>query len=303
VYALGKQLRAVEPDLVHLHGGLLWSNASALLLKREPWIQHVHMYPDSITGLKGAALRAINRRLCDAYVSISCSVTRVLRDRVDMHRTPIYTIHNGIPVHEPPIDRPPNAPGAPVYGMASRLAPDKGLFEFVDVAEAILELSPGARFVLAGDGPLATSVRQLIRSKRLEPAFSLPGHIVDIDRFWRTLDVALFTGPREPLGLRILEPMAAGVPVATYLTGYGSDELIRDGVTGIQVPWGNASMMARRVVELTADIALWRRISAAAAKDVREHFSLVEMCNRLQRVYEAHARGEQARHVTEEAIG
>jgi glycosyltransferase involved in cell wall biosynthesis len=116
----------------------------------------------------------------------------------------------------------------------------------------------------------------------------VPGHVTDIDKFWRSIDVAIFTAPREPLGLRILEAMAAGIPVVSYRTGFGSDELIVDGVTGVQAEWGDAPALARHAVELTQDLAMWQRISTAAARDVRDRFSLSIMCNHLDEVYTAH---------------
>lgn len=281
-------LRSLRPDLVHLHGGLLWSNTAALSLKREPWIQHVHCYPDSLLGAKGAALRFVNARLGDAYVGISRSVADAVR--ADVHRpdVPIYTIYNGIAPCAQPITSPPNSSDNPVFGMATRLAQDKGVWEFVAVAAEILKLQPRARFVLAGDGPLLPALRDFIEKSAWEHCFSLPGHITNVEDFWRSISVALFTAPREPLGLRILEAMSAGIPVVAYRTGFGSDELITDCVTGMQVRWGDVSALARHAVDLTQNMSLWRRISTAAASDVRERFSLSEMCNRLEQVYEDH---------------
>ena len=286
--AFRAHLRSLQPDVVHLHGGLLWSNTTSLFLKREPWIQHVHSYPDSLTGMKGAALRVINARLCDGYIGISRSVAEAVRVHIKGSVAPVYTIYNGIAPCAEPVTSPPNSPDTPVFGMATRLAQDKGVWEFIAVAAAILKLQRSARFVLAGDGPLAPPLREFIRNNGWEHCFSLPGHIAKVDEFWRSLDVALFTAPREPLGLRILEPMTAGIPVAAYRTGFGSDELIVDGITGRQAQWADAPALARHAVELTRNLALWQSISTAAAREVRERFSLREMCNRLDQVYDVH---------------
>lgn len=286
--ALRAHLRSLQPDVVHLHGGLLWSNTASLFLKHEPWIQHVHSYPDSLRGTKGALLRVINASLCDAYIGISRSVAQVVRGRIEDRVAPVYTIYNGIAPCEQPVTSPPNSAEHPVFGMATRLAADKGVWEFVAVAGEIRKLKPSARFVLAGDGPLAHALREFIRTNRWEDCLALPGHITNVEEFWRSIDVALFTAPREPLGLRILEPMTVGIPVAAYRTGFGSDELIVDGETGVQAQWADAPALARLAVELTQNVALWQRISTAAVRDVRKRFSLWEMCNRLDEVYEGH---------------
>ena len=285
---LFKALRSVAPDIAHVHGGLLWSNATALLCKREPWIQHVHCYPETVGGPKGTALRFVDARLPDAYIGISKSVASSVRARFGAVDRPIYIIHNGITVPGKPLTEPPHSPDAPVFGMATRLAEDKGAWEFVAVAAQIRQINPRARFVLVGDGPLLQPLREYIQSEGWQSSFSLPGHMVEIDRFWRTLNVAVFTAPQEPLGLRILEPMAAGVPVAAFRTGYGSDELIDDEITGVQAEWGDTKGLARRSVDLAADVSFWKRISAAAFARIQERFSLTEMCDRIENVYERH---------------
>lgn len=290
ILALGRYLRELEPTLVHLHGGLLWPRAAGLLLKRQPWIQHVHSYPDCTTGIKGWMAQRLDWHLCDAYIGISKSVADAVRASFCGQGKHIYTIYNGIPTDRAPVSSPPGGIGTPKYGMATRLASDKGVLEFVEVAREIARQQPTARFVLAGKGPLMAELSARIREGRLEDRFALPGHVVDVDAFWRSIDVAVFTAPREPLGLRILEPMAVGIPVAAFRTGSGSDELIVDGVTGMQAPWGDPHALAMKAVSLTNSREAWMRISAAAAASVREHFSLEVMCDRIESVYSDVAR-------------
>lgn len=285
VVALRNQLRDLKPTLVHFHGGLLWPRATGLFFKEQPWVQHVHSYPDSNTGIKGWMAHRMDMRLCDAYIGISISVSNAVRASFGGRRKRVYTIYNGVPTNAAPIDSPPGSAHAPLYGMATRLASDKGIWEFVDVAREIRKLQPGARFVLAGEGPLKRELAERIRDEQWERQFSLPGHVVDVQAFWRSIDVAIFTAPKEPLGLRILEPMAIGVPVAAFRTGFGSDELIEDGITGVQAQWGRSDALAARVVELTANRDRWMHISRAAAKVVREQFSLTAMCHRIDQVY------------------
>lgn len=285
VVALRRHLRKLKPDLVHFHGGLLWPRATGLFFKEQPWVQHVHSYPNTNTGVKGWMAQCLDAHLCDAYIGISESVSNAVRVSLAGRGKRVYTIHNGVPTNLALVDFPPGETNAPVYGMATRLASDKGVWEFLEVAREIRKLQPGARFVLAGDGPLKQELGKCIREERWGRQFSLPGHVVDVEAFWRRLDVAIFTAPKEPLGLRILEPMAIGVPVAAFRTGFGSDELIEDGITGVQVQWARPDSLAARAVELTANPDLWMRISRAAAKAVRDQFSLTVMCERVERVY------------------
>ena len=69
---------------------------------------------------------------------------------------------------------------------------------------------------------------------------------------------------------KVLELMAAGLPVVAYAVG----ELpVTLGETGILVPPGDAAAFAQAVAELLADAERARRLGAAAQLRVRERFA------------------------------
>lgn len=280
------EILSTRADVVHLHGGLIWSNVLGLATKRGPWIVHFHNYPTAGRHLKSRMESVVRERLADAYIGVSRSVGDAISDSAQKRRTPVYTVLNAIEPSGPPIQRSNVSAERPLYGMATRFADDKGLWEFLEVAGEVLHRQPDARFALAGDGPLREPISQEVQRRGWTGNVSLPGHVEDVERFWRGLDVALFTAPREPFGLRILEPMAVGVPVVAFRTGYGSDELIRAGETGLQAPWGCPALLAEQCVAITSDMRLWRRISQGALDAVRHTFSLDRMCDELDVVYE-----------------
>ena len=282
---LARALRRAAPDIVHLHTGVLWSNALGLALKTCPWVYHAHDYVEPC-GVKSRLQIPILRRLCDAYIGISDSVSDAIR-RVIAPRAPVVTILNGLPV--PPRCAMRTAPvgrDSTRYGMATRLAPGKGVIEFLDVAAEIARLDAHARFVLAGDGPLAPAVRDRASALGIADRLDMPGFVADVETFWKSLDVAVFTAPKEPFGLRLIEPMALGVPVAAYRTGAGSDEIIEDGVSGFMASWGDAPALAHACVRLACEADLAAQIMAAARERVEQRFSVEAMVQGVHQVYE-----------------
>jgi len=172
--------RTTGPDIVHIHVGLLWSNTLGLLTKNCPSVCHAHTYMRPKDGFKAKALRLVNQRLCDAFIGVSDSVSRSVREYLGGLTTPVHTIHNGIRLSgRPLIDRPSN-PQRPRYGMATRFAVGKGVTEFVEVAHAIVRRQPEARFALAGEGPLERNVRARIQQLALEDRFELPGFVSEM---------------------------------------------------------------------------------------------------------------------------
>lgn len=293
-------LRRLHPTIVHLHGGLLWSSLSALVTGTATWIGHVHSYPlppacrygrlPVPSRPKERLTQALWAHRCQAFIAVSHSVGDSCSLAITRHRKPVYVVHNGveIPRSQP---RETHAKVPPIYGMATRFAPDKGLVDFLEVAAEIVNIQPGARFALAGDGPCRPQVLRRIRDRGLTGRVALLGHVVDIDEFWRSIDVAVFTAPREGFGLRILEPMALGVPVVGYRTGAGSDEVMVDGRTALLASSGNPRALAEASVRLSTDARLSGRLRDAAYEHVRDYFNIDRMAREIHEVYNRTLRG------------
>jgi len=279
-----RQMLYEKWSIVHVHGGLLWSNLLALLAKRCPVVYHAHNYPTSNPSLKERVLKAVNRSLADVVIGVSKDVARAWRESgID---SPVECVYNAIELPSTPKPaRLPRSSESPVFGMATRLAKDKGIFEFLDVAELIHSRCPGSRFIIAGEGPERSELEDQVGRRGLRKAFFFPGYVRDIDSFWSDIDVALFTARQEPFGLRVLEPMIRGVPVAAYLTGAGSDEILCPGTTAMTASYGNAPGLAESALALHDNDQLSERITAAAYQDVKTRFSLSAMAEAVNRVY------------------
>jgi glycosyltransferase involved in cell wall biosynthesis len=278
-------LRAAVPDLVHLHSGLLWTNLLGLMGKKCPWIYHAHNYPSHQIGWRGRLLKVVNDRLIDAVIGVSRSVSGEYEQDLQ-GRCPVFTVYNGIRV---PANAGNHRTGkgnvTPQFGMATRFVLDKGIFEFIDVAVEITRRLPTAEFVLAGDGPLLPMVKERVGHLGLQAKFKLPGFVNDMDQFWKSLDVALFTSPKEPFGLRLIEPMLYQIPVAAYLTGAGSDEVIEDGKNSLAALWGKPDRLAEQAVRLVTDSTLREALVVQAFRDVTARFSPEQMAAQLESAY------------------
>jgi glycosyltransferase involved in cell wall biosynthesis len=77
---------------------------------------------------------------------------------------------------------------------------------------------------------------------------------------------------REPWGLVINEAMNQSVAViASDAVGAAAGGLVRDGESGLVVPAGDASALARALQRLAGDAALRARLSEVAARDVEDY--------------------------------
>lgn len=103
------------------------------------------------------------------------------------------------------------------------------------------------------------------------------GFVEDIAAFWRGVDIAAFTPPIEPFGLRLIEPIAHGVPVIAYRNGTGSDEVI-DRCRGIvATAYGQTGELAQAAVALTQSQPKRRQLVEAGIADLRRCFTVATM--------------------------
>jgi glycosyltransferase involved in cell wall biosynthesis len=120
-------------------------------------------------------------------------------------------------------------------------------------------LGERALFCVAGDGPEAAAVRAAL-PRAAHIGFVDRGTLADV---YADADIFVFPSPTETCGLVALEAMASGVPVVGAAAG-GIVENVRDGVTGVVAPAGDAAAFAGGVVRLARDPALRAAMSAAA---------------------------------------
>jgi glycosyltransferase involved in cell wall biosynthesis len=127
--------------------------------------------------------------------------------------------------------------------------------------------------VVGGDHPLEPGYREELEALagRLGVAdrVHLIGYREDARNWMREFDVVVHASDNEPFGLVVLEAMALGKPLVAGAKG-GPAEIIRDGVDGVLVPFGDDAALAARVSEYLADPERGRRIGAEAVRRARE---------------------------------
>lgn len=151
-------------------------------------------------------------------------------------------VPNGVP------ERPPRPPleGLPVIGYAGRLAPEKGLFVLADALRELARRGQSFRFVVAGDGPLRAQFLAKLEEYGLSGRTEYLGHLTreameqKFDEVWVQAAPSLWN---EPFGNVATEAMMRGTAVVASAQG-GFAEIVEDGVSGFQVPPGDATALA-----------------------------------------------------------
>ena len=120
---------------------------------------------------------------------------------------------------------------------------------------------PGLRMVIAGDGPLRSSLEDLTRDLGIADRVRFLGNWNDVPALLRSVDLFALASKFEPFGMALLEAKAAGLPiVATAVNEI--PEIVQDGESGLLAVPENASSMAGLFVRLAEDRALRSRFGA-----------------------------------------
>ncbi|MBL7033596.1 MAG: glycosyltransferase family 4 protein [Candidatus Delongbacteria bacterium] len=163
----------------------------------------------------------------------------------------------------------------PLIGVVGNLLPRKGHFHLLRCLPAILREVPEAKLVFIGSGQLE-SVLPVGFSDRA--AVIHTGFRDDVPELLPGLTLSINPAIEgEGLTGTTRESMVAGVPVVVSDVA-GTGELIRDGENGFLVPAGDEQALTDRILRLLSDIALRRKFTDTARKD------MLALCSPEQRV-------------------
>jgi glycosyltransferase involved in cell wall biosynthesis len=216
------------------------------------------------------------RRWVDAFIAPSDFVAGMLV-RAGIPARRVHTIPYGIPLHREP------SPQRRRFALfAGRLVPEKGIETLLTAAG----LCPDVPVALAGDGPLAPSVRRAganvihlgpLGRSRLSEALA---------------DAAFTLVPSEwydNLPFAALESLGAGRAVIATKIG-GLPEIVEDGVTGLLVRPGSPSALAAALRALWGDGERTAVMGSRALVSAERRFSLQTQTRAIVDLYARLAR-------------
>lgn len=179
--------------------------------------------------------------------------------------------------------------GAPLLGFVGQLDERKGISVLLSSFEEIVRRVPQARLVIVGEGPLREMIESEIRRHGWEDRIRLSGFLNDVPAVMSAIDLLLLPSFWEGFGIVLIEAMAAAKPVVTTAVS-SMPEIVDDGRTGFLVPPGDAAALAARVCDLLQDQTKRRAFGLAARARAEKYFSLNTMMQKIENLFEQHAK-------------
>jgi glycosyltransferase involved in cell wall biosynthesis len=141
------------------------------------------------------------------------------------------------------------------------------------------ELSRLILLVVGGDGSIAA----VEPGRRISVPYQRDPR--ELARYYQAADLYLHAAHGDNFPLVVLEALACGTPVVATAIG-GIPEQVREGVTGLLTPPGDAGAMAETATRLLLDDALRGRMGAVARQDAVDRFSLERMVSNYVQLYQ-----------------
>ncbi len=215
-------------------------------------------------GIAWALLRRLTYRWAAALVVQTESVAVWARGVVDDSR--IAIIPNPIADDCWRAER-PDVRATRVVAMG-RLVPQKGFDTLIAAFERAADRHPEWHLVIAGQGPLAGSLREQAERTRCADRISFAGLVTKPETLLASSEIFVLSSRFEGFPNVLLEGMACGCAAIATDCPSGPAEIVTSGVDGMLVPTDDVGAMARSLGALMSDPASRARLGAAAMVSV-----------------------------------
>lgn len=281
------RLQEVAADVVCCHG----YKADLLGYHAAKWAQvHAVAVSHGWTGesIKVRLYEALDQRCLRKMHHVICvsdgQAAKVRRAGVPAER--ITTIRNAVRAERfrekdvsgrQELERMFHYPITRIVGAAGRLSPEKGFEVLLGAAAEVIRQRDDIGFVWFGDGKLRARAHQQIKSMKLCGRVLLPGFTNRLDQLIPAFDVLAIPSFTEGLPCVLLEAQAAGVPVVATEVG-GIPEALDHGMSGYLIPAGNASALARRILQTLSSESHRAALGAYGRRRIESEFTFAKQC-------------------------
>jgi glycosyltransferase involved in cell wall biosynthesis len=160
--------------------------------------------------------------------------------------------------------------------FVEKKAPQKTLEAFAKV----LPQYPNAKLILAGDGVLLETCKELVKTLEIENKVIFPGRITP-EQFAMYLEESLAfvqhsvtapDGDMEGTPVAILEASAAGIPVISTIHA-GIPDVVIHNETGLLCKEKDMEAMSKHMLQLLSNKSLAKNMGEAGSIRIKNHFS------------------------------
>ena len=176
-----------------------------------------------------------------------------------------------IPNHAEPYHGERPILGAGRLVAVGRLVDQKGFDLLLEAFAKAAANHPGWTLTIWGEGPERAALERQRDRLGLNDRVRLPGLTRSPGEWINEADLFILSSRFEGWGLVVGEAMAAGIPTISFDCDFGPSEMIEDGVTGLLVPNGDVTELARQLERLFANDEERKRLGEAGYEAMKRY--------------------------------
>ena len=299
-YQIIKNLR---PDIVHSHASLS-SRIAATLLNVPSRIFTRHCAFPVSRALKNPLTNKIVGKANDILSTKIIAVADAAKQNlIEMgcDKNKIVTVINGV---EP---MPVLSDGEKRYFRArlgieekdfvvtilARLEEYKGHSTLLRAAKICVERYPNFKFLIVGDGKEKNALKRLCSELNIEKNVLFLGFCDDVSPILNITGVNVNCSfGTETSSLAISEGMSLAIPCVASDYG-GNPHMVKNEVNGLLFPQKNAEVLAKSLIRLYSDRALYEKCSLGAYMRFHKEFNAKIMAEKMTSIYKSEYRKHQ----------
>lgn len=266
-----KLVKYGEYDVVHAHDWLTFrAGMAAKQATGMPLIAHVHAteYDRSGGGYGNPLVRDIEYNalmMADRVLAVSQNTKEVLVREYNIPASKIEVVHNSMDIEIEHLDDGQNEyvyleqmkrHGYKVVVNAGRLTMQKGLTQFLQAAQKVIQKNPKTLFLIAGGGDQYLELLQMSADLGIANNVVFTGYLNGTSKRWRdafkVADLFVMPSVNEPFGMAPIEAIGYGAPVLLTKQS-GVSELLKNV---LKVDFWDIDEMANQILAVVDNPAL-----------------------------------------------
>lgn len=299
-FKLWTLLRKLKPAILHTYNLAAIEYAFTAKLAGVPICIHAEHGRDMSdmqgTNARHNFLRRQLRYFIDRYVSVSADLHQWLHDTVQIPRSQLCLIINGVDTEKfRPQGPPATLPWATArddlfvigtVGQIRDIKNHRGLISaFQQLAEQYPQYRTRLRLCIIGAGTLLPQLEQQVARANLGELVWLPGARSDIAPLMSAFSVFTLPSLAEGTPVALLEAMASGLPVVASNVG-GIPETIRDQDQGTLVAVNDEAALVAALLRYLEQPELGVQHGRAARARIEQQYSLTNMISAYTALYD-----------------
>ncbi len=298
VDALQKEINSFKPDIIHTHLFEAEIISRSCYYPKAKWFSHCHSNKEQIrafgmdTLLKKEKLtnyyekwylfKRYRKNGGNNFIAISRDTEKYFKSKVKEY--PVTRITNAIDYSRFRTDKKIQTENKIKMVNVGSFVPKKNQEFLIEVSKILKSKHIIFEMRFLGDGQQKTPLEKKARGESLSENVFFHGNVNNVEEYLWDADIYVHSANYEPLGLVLLEAMAAGLPVIT-LDGKGNRDLIEEGKNGYMISENNPELFANKILQLWNNKNLYRSISDYA-KSYAKQFDIHTYTRKLLELYE-----------------